>query len=1115
MRFLLILAALGLQAQTIIDFRCSQITSTNGGSVTAANPAVVTMPCGHGFNKRASVNYRFSVNPQNGDTLPLDGTTYTYVTSLNNGVANQVLIGQSAADTTWYTYNAVNAIPQLQGVVYSTATTAHPTFTAGTSFQSTYLQFFYITPGPVGIGKSAGSSAPSRFAPDTATTRMEWNVVIGGATGTWTAIGTNAIPKFLFARYVSPTQFSLYSNAATSFSTVGFGTFVGQTLLVSRSTEYADLFPLRWNTQSWSSVGVPDPTTGLFKISLPGCSDNTHELECSMSRWVPETGSPSPTGFKGMISAFTVTSGVGTIAVSPAFAYTATANTNVVVGQVVWLRQITDTAAAVGTFTHTISVPNETVTGTATNRLVRYVPGTNTVTKVAQEVGGVIGVCQSGCGTSGTATIADAGMISCVFDNAHTAGHWVSISGYDDRCHDQGVNFVGSKNTGSWSAYIAGAQPLGVVQSTGSAGATENVWWNGLNRAYVVRSINGPANGSNVTSFTINVPYPDGNYNSTTALPGNDFWYSLPAFAASQYTVNAYPLFSQPSDYIYPGFTRMVQNLGDFDPTTTNRITIPVKWGKDLVPCGSQSAMEVGTYWSPPSFPPIQGPHLYNNLDPANYANQWHKYVFNLTPSHEVDVGDSAFDYPNDPIYQGMPFGWKGRARFLDRLGTFYLNFQNYFCVSRDASGQDVYLGPMTMESAVGEPEELVNAREASWSPARFTAADVTAQSAAPSGTAGYDLSWDVPKTKVIQYEMRYSTSASMKSIGFSNGLCQSGTTTCSSADRVTSSGSTATLRYLSSTLAQFPQVWWAWKPISYPLSSTSGNGQNPSWIITNQDLGLSAGDKVTVASVGGNTAVNVTNTALSAVQPRQSFSRFDPAPYVMPITAFTNAGGLIKACVTGQQIASHALITGQTIQVYSTNRAALNAQWTVTVVDSACITLDTSDYATVCAVSCTGGGMRLNLPGTLTSIISNATASPNTVCTFTTTIPHNLVTGWMVYLWGAPDSHLSNADGITPSTYTLTGAPTTTTATFTCPASTPISTTWNTDQIGQAMTVQSWPGVALAVAGNGAYTSGGTIFTTEDTKGFAEIYLTNQDPATLPPRLGGKSSAGGNLTIQ
>jgi hypothetical protein len=72
---------------------------------------------------------------------------------------------------------------------------------------------------------------------------------------------------------------------------------------------------------------------------------------------------------------------------------------------------------------------------------------------------GIIGICTSGCSTSGTATVTTAGSgVSCVFDGATTAGHPVVMG--IGACHDPGANAP------------VGVQVLGYVQSTNGSGGT-------------------------------------------------------------------------------------------------------------------------------------------------------------------------------------------------------------------------------------------------------------------------------------------------------------------------------------------------------------------------------------------------------------------------------------------------------------------------------------------------------------------------------------------------------------------------------------------------------------------------------------------------------------------
>ncbi len=94
--------------------------------------------------------------------------------------------------------------------------------------------------------------------------------------------------------------------------------------------------------------------------------------------------------------------------------------------------------------------------GTSVNHLVTQTANGKVLTASTGDIGGILGVCTSGCGTSGTATIATTGTASVVYDGATTAGDYVvnstTIAG---AAHDYGPSPVG-----------ATSQTLGHVLST-------------------------------------------------------------------------------------------------------------------------------------------------------------------------------------------------------------------------------------------------------------------------------------------------------------------------------------------------------------------------------------------------------------------------------------------------------------------------------------------------------------------------------------------------------------------------------------------------------------------------------------------------------------------------
>lgn len=113
----------------------------------------------------------------------------------------------------------------------------------------------------------------------------------------------------------------------------------------------------------------------------------------------------------------------------------------------------------------TLSAYTNNATGTTVNLLAKLTGAPSTVTSaVIADTGGVIGICASGCGASGTAFITTVGQASCVFDGATTAGDYVQISpSINGNCRDAGSTFP---NTG---------QVLGRVLSTNGASGTYNI----------------------------------------------------------------------------------------------------------------------------------------------------------------------------------------------------------------------------------------------------------------------------------------------------------------------------------------------------------------------------------------------------------------------------------------------------------------------------------------------------------------------------------------------------------------------------------------------------------------------------------------------------------------
>lgn len=99
--------------------------------------------------------------------------------------------------------------------------------------------------------------------------------------------------------------------------------------------------------------------------------------------------------------------------------------------------------------------------GTSTNHLVKQAANGTVLTTAVSDIGGILGPCTAGCGTTGTATIATGGTASLVYDGATTSGDFIiNSTTIPGAAHDFGPSPTG-----------ATSQILGQVLSTnGSAG---------------------------------------------------------------------------------------------------------------------------------------------------------------------------------------------------------------------------------------------------------------------------------------------------------------------------------------------------------------------------------------------------------------------------------------------------------------------------------------------------------------------------------------------------------------------------------------------------------------------------------------------------------------------
>src|SRR5271168_2393614 len=109
---------------------------------------------------------------------------------------------------------------------------------------------------------------------------------------------------------------------------------------------------------------------------------------------------------------------------------------------------------------------NDGSTGTTVNLLAVSSAVDNTAVLAGPATTGIIGVCISNCGTTGSAVIANWGDVPCTFSGTATDGHHVQAAGSASNCVDAGASYPAS-----------GGEILGVVKQGGSGAGTYLVTW--------------------------------------------------------------------------------------------------------------------------------------------------------------------------------------------------------------------------------------------------------------------------------------------------------------------------------------------------------------------------------------------------------------------------------------------------------------------------------------------------------------------------------------------------------------------------------------------------------------------------------------------------------------
>lgn len=225
------------------------------------------------------------------------------------------------------------------------------------------------------------------------------------------------------------------------------------------------------NTTSQASIATNTTTTGAIGICVASCSN-------AGTATIQQSGTV-PCAFDGATVAGHYVSISSTLGGDCHDAGASPANGVQVIGQVL------STNGGAGTYQIDLYPPglitpinnplvllNDTTTGTLLNGLVKQAASltftTTAIRTATSDTADVIGIANSGAGTTGSATIQQIGFAQCVFDGPTTVNDFIVVSvTVAGNCHDSGVAYPALPPTTQ--------QVIGQVLSTNAAGGTYGI----------------------------------------------------------------------------------------------------------------------------------------------------------------------------------------------------------------------------------------------------------------------------------------------------------------------------------------------------------------------------------------------------------------------------------------------------------------------------------------------------------------------------------------------------------------------------------------------------------------------------------------------------------------
>jgi hypothetical protein len=277
------------------------------------------------------------------------------------------------------------------------------------------------------------------------------------------------------------------------------------------------------------------------------------------------------------------------------------------------------------------------------------------------------------------------------------------------------------------------------------------------------------------------------------------------------------PLYSYPNGYL-----QHYIKSGTWDPLY-NRMKFTLTCTTDWAVDSGQSGNYVKGHSDPDTR--SQGQHYYWRLYLDAHANRPMTMWLNSTVQHQV--GGSTMNWPNDVewVYPSSPYP----VHFFDGLTRFYI-FPWYF--DQATTDRTCSIGPITLYRQLGEPDEYVATYSGQYN------------------GSGYEFTWQGPKNNKTTYEVRYSTTQSLRTAGFSSGTV-AGTTT-------STGNAYPDVTFTTANMPEASTIWFGIRPKPSVIGATN---TSPIIITTMQDMMLSSGDSVVVSGVQGNSAANGTWT--------------------------------------------------------------------------------------------------------------------------------------------------------------------------------------------------------------------------------------------------------------